>query len=110
MNNAEILKLHEMLTEANIPHSFDNNFFENGTEAYILIIKRDGVYLCDAIYYRGSYGYNSGLLEIMGGLTLDEMKNDSVLGYLTAEEVFKRFKYCYENNTKIYDEVKDEDQ
>lgn len=107
MNNAEILKLDEMLTEANIPHSFDNDFFENGTEAYILIIKRDGVYLCDAIYHCGSYGYNSGLLEIMGGLTIDEMRNDSVLGYLTAEEVFKRFKYCYENNTGIYHKVKE---
>lgn len=27
---------------------------------------------------------------------------DDVLGYLTAEEVFKRFKYCYKHNTSVY--------
>ena len=41
----------------------------------------------------------------MGALTEEEMKNDDVLGFLTAEEVFKRFKYCYENNTNVYVEV-----
>lgn len=107
ISNEEILKLHKMLTEDNIPHHFDDDFFENGIEAYNIIIKRDGQQLCDVIYHYGSYGYNSGLLEIMGGLTLEESENDSVLGYLTAEEVFKRFKYCYENNTSVYVEVKD---
>ena len=39
----------------------------------------------------------------MGGLTEEENEDYySVLGWLTAEEVFKRFKYCYENNTDKY--------
>lgn len=58
----------------------------------------------DVIEYFGSYGQENDLLEIMGGLTIEERENDIVLGYLTAEEVFKRFKYCYENNTSIYKE------
>lgn len=40
----------------------------------------------------------------MGGLTEEEMEYDSVLGYLTAEEVFKRFKYCWEHQTSVYKE------
>lgn len=35
-------------------------------------------------------------------LTEEERETDSVLGNLTAEEVFKRFKYCYENDTAVY--------
>ena len=60
--------------------------------------------LCDVIYHSGSYGYSVGKLEIMGALTIEESENDTVLGYLTAEEVFKRFKYCYEHNTSVYEE------
>ena len=55
-------------------------------------------------YFKARYGNENDLLEIMGGLTEEELKYDSVLGNLTAEEVFKRFKYCYENNTSIYEE------
>ena len=39
-----------------------------------------------------------------GGLTEEEEEYDSVLGYLTAEEVFKRFKYCWEHQTSAYRE------
>ena len=35
-------------------------------------------------------------------ITREELENDSVLGWLTAEEVFKRFKYCFENDSSIY--------
>lgn len=38
----------------------------------------------------------------MGGLTIEEQEHDRVLGYLTADEVFKRFKYCYEHNSNYY--------
>lgn len=62
--------------------------------------------LCDVIQNTNSYGEEKDLLEIMGGMTEDELKQNDVLGYLTAGEVFKRIKYCYENNTRIY--VKEE--
>lgn len=118
----EILKLKQMLEEANIPFEFtdDKNHYKeivatNNLElikaakdlekSYQIIIYKNGEILCDVIYGYGSYGYEQGLLEIMGGLTQEEYKNSSVLGYLTAEEVFKRFKYCYEHETSIYEEV-----
>lgn len=43
-------------------------------------------HVCDAVCFPGSYGYEKGLLEIMG---LTE-NGDEVEGYLTANEVFKR--------------------
>lgn len=44
----------------------------------------------DAIEHYVSYGNEQDKLEIMGLLTPEEKKNDSVLGYLSAEEVFSR--------------------
>lgn len=107
----EIKRLHKMLNEANIPHTFTDDMFENLIlyPSYQIVIEKDGIRLCDAIYHYGSYGYEEGLLEIMGGLTEEERGYDEVLGYLTAEEVFKRFKYCYENNTSLYKEVLNND-
>ena len=103
----EIKRLHEMLNEANIPHTFTDDMFKNLIlyPSYQIVIEKDGIRLCDAIYHYGSYGYYDGLIEIMGGLTEEERENDEVLGHLTADEVFKRFKYCYENNTSLYKEV-----
>ena len=117
MNEIEIIKLHEMLNEANIPHTFtdDKNHYKeikatnnialikaskDLEKSYQIIIYKNGERLCDVIY-----GYGEGLLEIMGGLTEEERGYDEVLGCLTADEVFKRFKYCYENNTSLYKEV-----
>lgn len=103
-NVLEILKLKEMLEKANIPFIFNDDFF-NGYKKpsyQIIIFDKDNKQICDAIYHFGSYGYEQNKLEIMGALTEEENEDDSVLGYLTAEEVFKRFKYCYEHNTNIY--------
>lgn len=64
--------------------------------------------ICDVIQHCGSYGNRQDLLEIMGGLTEEEQENDSVLGYLTAEEVFKRFKQCYDNGCSTYKNLEEE--
>lgn len=96
----EILKLKDMLTEANIPFKFKKLL--DGYQ--IIMYDRNQKAICDVIEHFGSYGNAEDKLEIMGALTEEESENNSVLGYLTAEEVFKRFKYCYENNTDIYKE------
>ena len=46
-------------------------------------------YLWDAICHRGSYGYEQGLLEIMGTV-VDVNAGDSVEGWLTAQEIIDR--------------------
>ena len=119
MKYTEILKLKTMLEEANIPFTFTDDFwgvnkleesgkpklylgelFRNKYPAYQIRLGD----LADVIQHDGSYGNRQDLLEIMGGLTEKEQEEDSVLGYLTAEEVFKRFKYCYEHKTNTYKE------
>ena len=50
--------------------------------------------ICDAICHWCSYGHQTGLIEIMG-LTHND---DSVEGYLTADEVFARIKEHWEAN------------
>lgn len=100
MNKAtsEIFKLEQMLREAHIP--YEKGKLYDGY--YIDIYTADGKILCDAICHKYSYGYAQGLLEIMGGLTKAEEACDGVLGYLTAEQAFARFQYCYEHNTSTY--------
>lgn len=119
----EILKLKTMLEEANIPFTFTDDFwnvkklgerikndpyfvelFRNKYPAYQIRLGD----LADVIQHDGSYGNGQDLLEIMGGLTEKEKEEDNVLGYLTAEEVFKRFKYCYEHKTSTYKENSDD--
>ena len=42
------------------------------------------------------------MIEIMGGMTPEEQKEDGVLGYLTAREVFERFSHCYKSGGLTY--------
>ena len=51
-----------------------------------------GTRLCDAICQPGSYGYDAGLLEIYGNIVNKKVDGDSVVGFLTAEDVIKRLK------------------
>ena len=44
----------------------------------------------DAICHYGSYGCEQGLLEIMGALVDIEKDGDSVVGWLTADDVIAR--------------------
>ena len=54
---------------------------------------RNGRKVSDVVIFYGSYGFENGLLEQMGLLP---PCGDSVQGYLTAEEVFERWKANYE--------------
>ena len=44
----------------------------------------------DAICQPGSYGYEQGLLEVMGSRVVRPSDGDSVCGYLTAQQVIDR--------------------
>ena len=85
----EILKLDKMLTDANIPHTL-NRFLDGWQVIYPSEEKR----VADAIQHYGSYGNTENLLEIMG-LIKPEETEDSVLGHLTAEDVFNRMSEHY---------------
>lgn len=93
----EILKLDKMLTDEGIPHTLDR-FLDGWQVCY----PDQGIEGCprvmDAIQHFGSYGNEQNKLEIMGLLTPKEQEYDSVLGWLTAEEVFERIKKHYAGN------------
>lgn len=82
VNYTEMGKLEQLLQEAKIPYRIEYIFGIPSVRYY-----GHGNYLiCDAVCHSGSYGYQDGLLEIMG-LTRNE---DSVEGWLTSKEVFYR--------------------
>lgn len=96
MEYKEIFKLKEMLEKEKIPFDFRNLY-----DGYQICYPRndnlkEGIFgrVCSIIEHNGSYGHNNDLLEIQGLMTKREEKEtqDSVLGYLSAKDVFKRIK------------------
>lgn len=49
----------------------------------------------DAICHNGSYGYEEGLLEVMGDPVVRKEDGDSVKGFLTADDVIQRLEEYY---------------
>lgn len=83
----EILKLKNMLEKAEIPFEFSEIF-----GGYHITYPDNKFRICSVIEHDYSYGNGQDLLEIKGLLTKNEKKYDEVIGYLSAEEVFKRIK------------------
>ena len=98
----ELDKLKALLEKKGVPYFTDkNHFFPN----VIVLSKTGRRRLCDAIISPECMDDGS-CLEIMGALTLEEMTEENqVLGGLKAEEVAKRFVYCYKHNTSVYVQV-----
>lgn len=91
----EMNKLIEMLNNANIPFELTADILDNeNNQVWYPSYKNP---ICDVICHQYSYGGEKGLLEIMGLLTEEEAEYDSVIGYLTAENIFKRIEQHYQN-------------
>lgn len=90
----EILKLDKMLTEAQITHTL-----ERFLDGWQVVYPNEETRVADAVEHCGSYGHEKNLLEIMG-LIKPEETWDTVLGWLTAEDVFRRFSEHYKGETK----------
>ena len=81
----EMQKLAAALTEMGIEHTYDKDF-QNGAQ---IVVTKNGKYCWDAICTPDSYGWNEGLLEVMGKPLLGHA---GVMGYRTAEDVLKMLK------------------
>ena len=102
----EIFRLKEMLEKESIPFEFEKD------EEYIIRIpinesirKQDNKEPLMTVYQgERTYGGRDDLLEICDGMTLEERKEEGscYMGYLTAELVLERIKYCYLNQTSKY--------
>lgn len=113
-----------MLTEAGIPHEWiDRTTPARRMYSYdwggrrvqpkwgyqVIVYEANGDRLVSAIEGYGTYGFGNithgmdgsderdgDLIEIMGLLTPEEEEDSSVVGYLTAEEVFRRIKEAWD--------------
>lgn len=81
----EIHRLRGMLDLTKIPYFIHPLF--NG---YQICYPNSEEITCSIIEHDYSYGSKEDLLEIMGLLTEEEEVHDSVVGRLSAEEVFER--------------------
>lgn len=94
----EIFRLKEMLENADIKFEWSEKCYSyspiSGFEHYQIQIygSINGVSkrVISVIQGSASYGSEENLLEIMGCLTPEEQEEDTVKGYLTAENVFNR--------------------
>lgn len=96
MGFTEIMRLHEMLILTGIPHEMARNF--DGWQIGYPVLDPIEERVCSIVENCISYGHGNDLLEIMGLLTPEEEENDSVLGWLTADNVFDRIKTHWEAN------------
>lgn len=90
----EIFKLRKMLNDAKIPFEFKNESLDFGptNDFYHIYYPAQGrdIVVCSVVQGFGTYGSTDNKLEIMGLLTDEERLGDSVVGSLTAEDVFSR--------------------
>lgn len=92
----ELLKLIKLLAKANIPFEIFPFTIGDYNTTYQVCYPNKQDCICDAICHKYSYGYEQGLLEIMG---LGKLPEDDVEGWLTAEEVFKRIQKDFQKNS-----------
>lgn len=108
MKYTEIFRLKEMLEKENIPFEFidrtinypeANFYWEHYQICYPQFTSNgeESDFVCSCVQGKYTFGNEQDLLEIMGLLIDREAEDDSVLGWLTAEEVFKRIKKHYKN-------------
>lgn len=101
MKYKEIFRLKEMLEKEGIPFIYCDSRYKNIVHHQIVYPSYDNV-LCSCIEGYGSYGNREDKLEIDGLLTEREKEYSGVVGWLTAEEVFKRIKEDYEKRRVKY--------
>lgn len=99
----EILKLNTMLDNAKIPHMMRR--LNDGWQVIYTPYHPDS-WVADAIETRYSYGAEDDLLELAGRLlTGEELKRGSVVGGLTANDVFQRISKHWEEHEKHIEET-----
>ena len=89
----EMTKLITLLLNSEIPFDLTTDAMGN-QHNQVWYPSRDNA-VCDVICHEYSYGGKDGFLEMMGLLTDEEAEGDSVLGWLTADEVYRRISADY---------------
>ena len=79
----------KMLEKSLVPFEW-KEFDKPSKQGFQILYPNDKNRVCSVIEHSFSYGSQEDLLEIQGLLTADEEECDSVLGNLTADDVFQR--------------------
>lgn len=87
----EIVQLHIMLTEANIPHTFEPLY--DGMQIRIYADEDMTNEIDDCIIHGGSHGYQQGLLETYA--------LNGCEGWETAEQVFEGWEKMYRLTKRV---------
>ena len=90
----EILRLNQMLIDAEIPH-----VMEQYLDGWIVLYPGEPR-ICSVIEHQMSDGHLSDRLEISGLLNKEERRFGTTIGWLTAENVFDRIKRDWERRKK----------
>ena len=85
----EIFKLKKMLEKSLVPFEW-KECDKPSKQGFQILYPNDKNRVCSVIEHSFSYGNERDLLEIQGLLTEEEEECDSVLGNLTADDVFQR--------------------
>ena len=93
----EIFKLKEKLDAIDLDYEFhDRGYKTLRYEHYqILLLDENEERIVSVVQGSGTYGANQNRLEIMGLLTPEEEECDSVVGWLSADEVYERIMNYY---------------
>ena len=99
----ELYKLTFLLDENDIPFSkINKDWYDPKTHEYVksfsinVFDEHDKTRIIDAICHPYSYGWDGGLLEVMGHSYCKDITNFDVKGCLTAEEALELIKTAWE--------------
>lgn len=87
---SELDKLEKYLKEHGYEYTREDVDGEPYTDVHQIVVYENSQRLWDAICHSGSFGYDQGLLEVMGDIVWYDIDGDSVRGWLTAEDVIAR--------------------
>ena len=76
------------------------NFVVQSERHHINVLDNNWKKVWDALCHKGTYGYEQGLLEIYGDIVDEEKDGDSVVGWLTAQDVIARIQAKERNDCK----------
>lgn len=93
----EMNKLEKYLHEKHIPYDridqdkiLDQSGFVRLERHQMCVPNANYLWSWDVICHWGSYGHEEGLLELSGDLVDYKKDGDTVVGYLTADDVIRR--------------------
>lgn len=99
----EIFKLKEKLDAIDLEYEFHDhgNKLMKFEHYQILLFDEKGERIVSVIQGSGTYGGNDNKLEIMGLLTPEEEECESVVGWLSADEVYERIMKYYGSREEL---------